>query len=53
MNKVLTHAVECNRGVYFETIAAFDCEPAARWYAQACAEVHPEYAYRAVALEDK
>jgi len=37
---VLSHAVQCKypNGAFFETIAAFDCETAAKHYLMECAE---------------
>lgn len=42
----LNFKVECNQSHWFETIAAFNCEPAAKAYAQACAETNPQFQYR-------
>lgn len=42
----LNFKVECNQSHWFETIAAFNCEPAAKAYAKACAETNTRFQYR-------
>jgi hypothetical protein len=43
----LPFKVECKSTYpFYETIAAFDCEPAARAYAHNCAEANEAFTYR-------
>ena len=43
----LPYKVECKSTfVFFETIAAFDCEPAAVGYMHDCAASNPQNSYR-------
>lgn len=45
--KKLPFKVECKSSYpFFELIAAFDCESAARAYAKDCAAANPKYAYK-------
>lgn len=47
MPSKLPYVLECKSTYpFFETIAAFDCEAAARAYGQKCSEASPEYTYR-------
>lgn len=49
--KNLAHAVLCKSTYpFFETIAAFDCEPAADIYMRACRSANPRYEYKVVAI---
>lgn len=52
MASKLPYVLECKSTYpFFETIAAFDCEPPAKKYAAACAEANPQNTYRVVNRE--
>ena len=49
MASKLPYVLECKSSYpFFETIAAFDCEPPAKKYAASCAEANPTNTYRVV-----
>jgi hypothetical protein len=49
----LPYVVECKSTfAFYETIAAFDVEQAAHWYAAQCAEVNPRFTYRVKSVKN-
>ena len=49
MARKCPYVVECkSNGVFFEEIAAFNCEGPAKWYAGECGKTNPRNEYRVV-----
>jgi len=54
MNVVLIYGVRCKPAgqVFFETIAAFNCKPAADFYARDCRATNPTNVYKVEKLRE-